>query len=71
MDKFLKMESSGSKRVEKEGHELDADADDHPPEPKKQRLPALARFLFFLSFFLFHWILCFNFYFVTGANLIA
>ncbi|KAM0974275.1 hypothetical protein ACFX1X_017740 [Malus domestica] len=36
------MESSGSTRVEKRGHELDADADDHPPEPKKQRLPALA-----------------------------
>ncbi|KAM1173194.1 hypothetical protein ACFX13_026551 [Malus domestica] len=36
------MEGSGSTRVEKRGYELDADADGHPPEPKKQRLPTLA-----------------------------
>lgn len=45
------MESSGSMRVEKRGYEegveLDDDAEEgHSPEPKKQRLPALARFLF-------------------------
>lgn len=59
LDKFLKMESSGSMRVEKRGYEegveLDDDAEEgHQPEPKKQRLPALARFLFPILIFGFY-----------------
>lgn len=72
MDKFLNMEGSGSTRVEKRGYELDADADGHPPEPKRQRLPTLARFLFFLSFLFFTgFYALLYFVLLIGANLIV
>lgn len=50
--KFLEMESSRSMRVEKRGYEqgmdVDDDAEQHPPESKRPKLPALARYIFSL-----------------------
>lgn len=51
------MESSRSVRMEKRGYEQavqDDDAENHLPESKRRRLPALARFLFLvLPFFIY------------------